>query len=109
MCPDTRASAYVSVYDLVYSVCAILCIRYTSAQWMWSGSVSVQGLISKRRIAGQTDMNSRGEGAVRFRPDTHRGGEEGAAWEEPYMKWLGGGGCNPTPLYPPMVYYTPPQ
>ena len=62
---------------------------------MWSGSISVQGLISKRRIAGQTrDMKSRGEGAVRFRPDTHRGGgcclaEEG---EEPYMKWLGGGG-----------------
>ena len=61
---------------------------------MWSGSISVQGLISKRRIAGQTrDMKSRGGGGgwgccTRFRPDTHRGGgggggggggEEGAA------------------------------
>ena len=50
---------------------------------MWSGSISVQGLISKRRVAGQTrDMKSRGEGAVRFRPDTHRGGGGGGGGEE---------------------------
>ena len=54
--------------------------------------------------AGQTrDMESRGEGAVRFRPDTLRGGRGGClaeGGEETYMKWEGGGGgggCNPTP------------
>ena len=31
MCPDTRASAYVSVYDLVYSVCATLYTLYFRA------------------------------------------------------------------------------
>ena len=84
---------------------------------MWLGSISVQGLISKRRIAGQTrDKKSRGEGAVRFRPDTHRGGGGGGGEgggcclaeerEEPYIKWLGGGGgggggCNRTPIVLP--------
>ena len=31
MCPDTRASAYVSVYDLVCSVCATLYTVYFRA------------------------------------------------------------------------------
>ena len=91
---------------------------------MWSGSISVPGLVSKRRIAGQTrDMKSRGEGAVRFRPDTHRGGGGGGGGgggcclaeegEEPYMKWWGGGmGLQPHPpvsahgvLYSPTIMY----
>ena len=85
---------------------------------MWSESISVQGLISKRRIAGQNrDMKSRGEGAVRFRPDTHRGGGGGGGegcclaeeGEEPYMKWWGGGGwgCNPTPCIRPWCTVLP--
>ena len=34
MCPDTRASAYVSVYDLVYSVCATLYTVYFRAVYI---------------------------------------------------------------------------
>ena len=77
----------------------------------WLGSISVPGLISKRRIAGQTrDMKSRGEGAVRFRPDTHRGGGGGGGGccraeegEEPYMKWWGGGGGDGVATPPPCI------
>ena len=74
---------------------------------MWSGSISVQGLISKMRIAGQTrDMKSRGEGAVRFRPDTHRGGGRGSGRRvlpsgrgggTLYEMVRGGGGLQPHP------------
>ena len=79
-------------------------------------------LISKRRIAGQTrDMKSRGEGAVRFRPDTHRGGEGGGGRRVlpsgrgggTLYEMVGGGmGLQPHPpvsahgvLYSPTIMY----
>ena len=65
--------------------------------------------------AGQTrDMESRGEGAVRFRPDTLRGGGGGGGvlpsgrGEETYMKWGGGGGvATPPPCICPWCTVLP--
>ena len=84
---------------------------------MWSGSISVQGLISKKRIAGQTrDMKSMGGGGccTRFRPDTHRGGgglpsgRGGGTLYEMVWGWGGGGGVTtPPPVSAHGVLYSP--